>query len=128
MNSRWPGRVVSLILALGCSNGPTTAGTGQAPGLEGQVLHGPVTPTCVPDQPCDLPFAATFHVQQGGIERARFTSDTLGRFALALAPGSYRIIPDEAAPILNPLSQAKDVTVGTTGVTRVRLEFDTGIR
>jgi hypothetical protein len=128
MTSWRPARLVALVLALGCSSGPTTEGVGQGPGLEGQVLRGPVTPTCAPDHPCDLPFAATFHIQQNGIERARFTSDTLGHFAIALAPGSYRIIPDDAAPVMDPGSQAKDVAVGTSGVTRVRLEFDTGIR
>jgi hypothetical protein len=128
MNRTSPGGLIVLILALACSAGPITEGIGQGPGLEGQVIHGPVTPTCVPDRPCDLPFAAIFHVYQAGIERAHFTSDTLGHFVIALAPGTYRVVPDDSAPVMNPRSQAKDVTVASTGVTRVQLDFDTGIR
>jgi len=57
-----------------------------------------------------------------------FHSDASGHFESRLAPGTYVIVPATDAPIIAPSSQAKQVDVGSRGLTTVILEFDTGIR
>lgn len=99
-----------------------------ATGLTGVVVRGPTQPVCTVDVSCDAPFAAGFQVRQGDRLVATFRSDADGRFEKRLPPGPYRIVPDADAPLLSPQSQSRDVTVGTDGLTSVRLEFDTGIR
>ncbi len=118
-----------LLWTLGCRAAATDPGGAlQVTRLQGTVLRGPITPVCMPDRPCDAPFSARFHVLQSAREVAQFTSDDWGRLAVALPPGQYTIVPDAAAPIMSPSSQARGVTVSAEGVTSVRLEFDTGIR
>jgi hypothetical protein len=45
-----------------------------------------------------------------------------------LAPGTYVVVPGPDAPILSPRAQAKEVVVGSNGLTTLLLHFDTGIR
>lgn len=97
-------------------------------GLTGVVVRGPVTPVCHVDMACDAPFAATFSVDRNGRSVAAFRSDAQGRFTVYLAPGAYTIVPGADAPILFPQSQTKSAEVLSSGLTTVRLEFDTGIR
>ncbi len=69
-----------------------------------------------------------FHVfDQAGTEVTTFQSDEQGQFRVALSPGEYTIIADEAAP-LHPKRQAQNVTVALNEFTTVTLLFDTGIR
>ena len=112
--------------ALGCR--AATGASNGASGLEGVVLRGPVTPVCRVDVPCDAPFSARFHVLRGTEEVSEFTSDTAGRFVVALAPGRYVVVPDSTAPILAARFQTRVVTVDSGSVTPVTLSFDTGIR
>jgi hypothetical protein len=104
------------------------AGTTWETGLEGTMRRGPVQPVCAPDKPCDGPLATGFTVARQGRIISRFESDTAGHFLVHLAPGAYTIVPDASAPLMNPESQARDVTVNPGGLTRVDLDFDTGIR
>jgi hypothetical protein len=97
-------------------------------GLTGIVLRGPVTPVCQVDKPCDGPFSAEFIVERNGNQVGQFRSDSAGIFTVWLSPGIYRIVPGSDAPLIAPTSQARQVEVGATGLTSVRLEFDTGIR
>ena len=124
MNRIWAGMlVVTLAACAGESSDPVSTG------LSGTVVRGPMQPVCSVDEPCsDAPFSASFTVYRGTGRAGRFLSDSLGAFTVALAPGAYRIVPDPGAPLLNPEGQGKDVEVGPTGTTSVRLVFDTGIR
>jgi hypothetical protein len=79
------------------------------------------------NDPCVAPFTARFDVRQGNKVVASFQSDAQGHFRVALAPGTYIVVPDGSAGAL-ARSQAKEVTVGPTGFTHVELEFDTGIQ
>jgi hypothetical protein len=123
-------RTTSLfIVALSC----WTAGCGAptAPGdsaLAGTVVRGPVQPVCRVDVPCDAPFSASFTVQQGDRVVATFRSDSQGHFEVRLAGGVYVVVPGPDAPIMLPRAQAKEVVVGSSGLTTVLLQFDTGIR
>lgn len=104
---------------------PTTVVT---TGLEGYVIRGPVQPVCINGQPCEEPFAATFHVQQDGNAIQQFTTGADGYFVVYLEPGAYEIVPDDAAPLHQPAQQARAISVGETGLTLVEISFDTGIR
>ena len=97
-------------------------------GLTGVAVRGPITPVCQIQVPCDAPFSAAFTVDQNGRRITAFRSDADGRFTVMLPSGAYRIVPEAAAPIMSPLSQAKMVEVLPGGLTEIRLEFDTGIR
>ncbi|MCU0634898.1 MAG: hypothetical protein MUE41_08500 [Gemmatimonadaceae bacterium] len=97
--------------------------------LVATVVRGPVVPVCRVDEVCeDAPFVSGFDIERGGVRVATVRSDTAGRFRVALAPGEYRVVPQPDAPIIFPRSQVKLVRVTTDSVTRVRLQFDTGIR
>ncbi len=104
---------------------PTTVVT---TGLEGYVIRGPVQPVCINGQPCEEPFAATFHVMQDGNAIQQFTTGADGYFVVYLEPGAYEIVPDEAAPLHQPAQQARAISVGEIGLTLVEISFDTGIR
>ena len=118
--------VVVLAAAFAACGGPTAPTP--TTGLTGVVVRGPVTPVCQVEAACDAPFAATFSVDQNAREISQFHSDAAGRFTVRLQPGAYTIVPGPDAPILAPQSQAKTVQVLPSGLTDVRLEFDTGIR
>jgi len=116
----------SLILgvAIACAAPMTVPTTG----LTGTVIRGPITPVCRVDLPCSAPFSAHFTVMSGSSTVASFLSDSSGVFTVMLAPGSYTIVPAADAPVMSATSQAKSVIVGPVGLTKVQLEFDTGIR
>jgi hypothetical protein len=127
---------LSLVaaLALGCRSGTAPDGIQQpgggvvsSTGLEGIMLRGPTRPVCQVDEPCSAPFRAGFEVWQSGQIVARFQSDAEGHFLIHLPPGTYMVAPDKSAPLL-ARADAHEVTVGSTGLTHVELEFDTGIR
>lgn len=101
-----------------------------ATGLEGRVLKGPMCPVARDDQSCpDQPFIAWFDVLDDEEKPvARFQTDEEGRFSVALKPGTYTLVPDDAAPIIQPLTQINIVTVQPDQITSVILTFDTGIR
>ena len=93
------------------------------------VVRGPIQPVCQEGEPCDDdPFAATFYVYDGGRRVATFRSSEDGRFAVALEPGPYTVVPGPDAPIMAPEAQHQDVLVEPYGMTEVVLHFDTGIR
>lgn len=138
MNSiRYPAAAAMLLLAA-CSNSSESGTGGDAPigpptsivmtGLEGHVLRGPVQPVCLNDQPCEEPFAATFQVKREGEQVTEFSSGADGYFVVYLESGDYEIVPGAAAPLLEPEQQAQPVRVPETGLTRIELSFDTGIR
>jgi len=119
-------RVAALACCLaGCGSPTAPSDTG----LAGTVVRGPVQPVCVVDGGCsDAPFSASFTVQQGTRVVASFRSDAQGHFEARLPPGSYVVVPGPDAPIISPKTQTKEVQVGSTGLTTVLLQFDTGIR
>jgi hypothetical protein len=130
--------VVALLLLAACSSGSYEKGIdGEEPvgpatkvvttGLEGHVIRGPVQPVCLTDQPCEEPFAATFHVKRDGAAIQDFTTAADGYFVIYLEPGEYEIVPDPAAPLAEPGQQSRAIKVGETGLTRVEILFDTGI-
>jgi hypothetical protein len=96
-------------------------------GLEGTITRAPVMPVCLVGVPCDAPFSGGFEVLRSQRPVARFVSDSAGRYLVLLAPGDYTIVPDSMSPLLLGV-QSRAATVGTVGMTRLDLQFDTGIR
>ena len=121
---------LSVLLLVAAVGGAACGATGPSPatGLTGTVVRGPVTPVCRIEAPCDAPFSARFSVERAGRRVAGFQSDTAGAFTVWIDPGAYTVVPGADAPLLSPESQAKRVIVGDSGLTTVRLVFDTGIR
>ncbi|MFQ5769300.1 MAG: hypothetical protein ACE5HX_02105 [bacterium] len=99
-------------------------------GIEGKVVRGPMCPVVREGESCpDQPFSALFHVfDEQETQVAEFQSNEEGYFLIRLSPGQYTIIPDESAPIIQPISQRKNVVVDGNRFTQVTLIFDTGIR
>jgi hypothetical protein len=130
MRSRYLPWLLSLML--GCTSADdaasNTTGLSISTGLEGVVRRGPIQPVCWPDELCDAPFSARFEVRSGERLIAHFRSDSAGQFVVRLAPGEYTVAPDSAAPLLGVMWQTHAVSVGSTGLTHVELNFDTGIR
>ena len=118
-----------IALALGCTNQPsgTLLAQNQGTGLEGMVRLGPIQPVCRVGEPCDAPLRAAFQVWQQQRLVTGFQSDSTGHYRVLLAPGVYTVVADSGAPIWPP-RQARDVTVGSVGLTHLDLAFDTGIR
>ena len=94
------------------------------------MLRGPMCPNVNTDVPCpDEPFSASFEVfDNQGNQVARFTSDELGHFQVALDSGVYTIVPGKDAPLMLPKTQEKQVDVQQNQFLQVTLRFDTGIR
>lgn len=98
-------------------------------GLEGIVYRGPINPVEMEGQVNDAPFSALFRVYNLKNKLiTSFSSNVAGEFKVMLAPGNYKIIPDNSAPIMSAESQVKEITVNPIGITNMDLYFDTGIR
>ena len=77
---------VSIFLALAMPAGGVTGS-----GLYGVVMRGPITPVCVAEQPCSKPAAGvSLSFARGAAVRSVITN-ALGRYRVALAPGTYSV-------------------------------------
>jgi hypothetical protein len=117
---------LGIMLGLAACGGSTEFGLDT--GLEGTARRGPIYPVCRPEQPCDAPLSTRFDLLRGTQVVVSFRSDANGRFLVRVAPGTYLVVPDASAPLLDPRGQGEKVIVGVSGLTSVELEFDTGIR
>ena len=116
--------MIFLVLSA-CENNKEEITTG----LEGIVYRGPINPVEMEDQVNDAPFSALFRVYNLKKKLiTSFSSNAAGEFMVMLAPGNYKIIPDNSAPIMGAEFQIKEVTVNAVGITNINLYFDTGIR
>jgi hypothetical protein len=118
-------RWAAIVAFAGMCNSPSASVT---TGLTGTALRGPITPVCQENVPCDGPLTARFDVLSAGSVIGAFRSDEEGKFLVRLPPGVYSIRPAANAPIMNPATQVKTVTVNPEGLTEITLSFDTGIR
>lgn len=103
------------------------------PGVTGTVTAGPTCPvvTDPPDPSCaDRPVGGAVLVvtTPDGVEVGRTTSDAEGRFALSLAPGTYRLEPQPVEGLLGtatPFEFSLELGMPTA---ELNVSYDTGIR
>jgi hypothetical protein len=115
--------LVVLSICVACASG---AGS-PAGGIEGHVTTGPTCPVEREGSPCP-PGIWTGTVRATSSDGAAHESTTSsdGSYLLALAPGTYTVIPvvEGAGP---PTAKPVTVTVGST-MQRLDLQVDSGIR
>ena len=121
----FPGRIVPAFAGLIGRCAPLT-GTG----VQGRVTLGPL---CGPENallPCpDRPYVATLlFLDLTGREVARLTSGEDGRYALALAAGSYTLVPLSPGSASLPRAASQRFEVLSGQVTTVDIAYDSGIR
>ncbi len=114
------------LIAATCNNGSTKVDSG----IEGSVTIGPMCPVERPDSPCpDQPYAATIVINDSsGHEVARAQSGDDGRFRVALAPGSFTLVPRSPDGAGLPYASEQQVEVREGAYTPVTIAFDSGIR
>jgi hypothetical protein len=119
----------ALVLVAGAlaSCGGAGAGDGTS-GIRGQALAGPQCPVEVQGSPCpDLPYEGTVIVTDAESgEEFTVETDSEGRFALSLEPGTYEVsIVSETSP---PFAKPQTVTVEPGSFNEITVSVDTGIR
>ena len=98
-------------------------------GIEGTVLVSPSRPGPIrkDDGPSVAPVRnAQFAVKAGDATVATFTTDGDGRFQVALPPGHYVVLREEAAPMVGRWRFEADVGAGQ--MTKVNWTADSGMR
>jgi hypothetical protein len=104
-----------------------------ATGIRGLVLAGPTCPvvTDPPDPGCaERPVAGAvlIVVDGAGAEVGRVTSAADGSFAIALAPGAYRVIPQPVDGLMGTAGQVDVRVEAGEPSAQVAVAYDTGIR
>lgn len=96
-------------------------------GIRGRVLLGPTCPVQRAGQTCVRPYQATIFIRTAAAHRlvARIRSSATG-FRVALAPGTYLLVPQNGRPY--PRSSPQTATVRRHRYTNVLISYDTGIR
>ena len=96
--------------------------------LVGVVTRGPITPVCALEQPCDEPAAhVTLVFVRNGVVTGRVTTDSAGRYRVALPGGSYSVRRAKAAAPDRRLDP-RMVRVRPRVKLRIDFSIDTGIR
>lgn len=97
-------------------------------GIAGKVMIGPTCPVERPGRVCERPYQTSITIRRKpkGTVVARVQSSATGQFRIALAPGTYRVIPRNARPY--PRSSPQLATVHSHRYTTVLIHYDSGIR
>ena len=97
-------------------------------GINGKVMIGPTCPVERPGRVCERPYqtAITIRREPKGTLVARVQSSATGQFRIALAPGTYLLIPQKGRPY--PRSSPRLATVHSHRYTTVLISYDSGIR
>jgi hypothetical protein len=104
-----------------------------ANGVRGVVVAGPTCPvvTDPPDPACaDRPVegAVIVVVDGSGAEVARATSAADGRFVIGLAPGAYRLVPQDVEGLMGTADSQDVGVVAGEPTAELTIAYDTGIR
>jgi len=125
---------VVVALAVGMAVSACQPSNQSSVDVHGLVTAGPTCPvvTDPPDPSCaDRPVeGATLVVTtDGGSEVMRVTSAADGTFSFALAPGTYRLVPQPVEGLMGtPLPIALAVLTGSSPIDLSPIAYDTGIR
>lgn len=119
--------LAAVFILASCGLRPAVpAGTG----IEGVMMIGPTCPVQRVDSPCpDRPFAGEVSVRdQSGSEVADVHADSGGHFRVAVAPGTYDLVPLSPHLGVPPTGKPQTVTVVSGHYVEVTIEYDSGIR
>jgi hypothetical protein len=121
-------RFALVLVAVALASCGGEGGGDGTSGIRGQALAGPQCPVEVQGSPCpNLPYEGTViatDVESG--EEFTAETDSEGRFALSLEPGTYEVsIVSETSP---PFAKPQTVTVEPDSFTEITVSVDTGIR
>lgn len=99
-------------------------------GIEVQVLIGPMCPvvqigTDCPDQPYQ---ASLTIIDSKGREVIQFETDEQGRYKAHLEPGQYTLRPESPEGTVLPRAGEQSFTVEAHQLTRIVVNYDSGIR
>lgn len=120
-----------LVLATACLGSPSTPPADAS--VRGVVLAGPTCPvvTDPPDPSCaDRPVEGAVLVvtTPDGEEVGRATSDADGAFELALAPGTYRLVPQPVEGLMGTAEEVEFTVLADAPAVELTVAYDTGIR
>ena len=91
-------------------------------------MRGPVMPVCIEGRACDAPAPGVVLVfSRNTVEVKRVTTGAGGRFALRLRPGIYAVRALRRPLVGSGLTPSR-IRVPVTGIARLALHLDTGIR
>lgn len=120
---------LSACGASGSAADPTGSPSGHPDsGIRGRALLGPTCPVQRIGQTCLRPYQATITIRNEGTGRlvVRARSSANGRFRIALAPGTYLLVPQTGRPY--PRSSPQTTIVHSHRYTSVAISYDSGIR
>lgn len=124
--------LMSMALLGGCGvRGAATDPSGETvpdSGIRGRVVLGPTCPVERPGESCARPYRARIAIrtEPNGKLVVRLRASASGRFRIALAPGTYLLVPRSGRPY--PRSSPLTATVNSHSFTNVVIRYDTGIR
>jgi hypothetical protein len=113
-----------FVSASGSSGHSSTLGSG----ISGKVMIGPTCPVERPGRVCERPYQTTITIRREPKRTlvTRVHSSATGHFRVALAPGTYLLIPQNSRPY--PRSSPQLATVHSHRYTTVLISYDSGIR
>jgi len=121
--------IAATLIALACMTAVAETPAPGMSGIEGTIVVSPTRPGPIRkgEEPSVAPVSnAQFVVKSGDATVKTFTTDGEGRFQVALPPGHYVVLREEAAPRVGNWRFEADVVAGQ--VTKVNWTADSGMR
>ena len=121
--------IAATLIALVCMTAVAETPSPNTSGIEGTIVVSPSRPGPIrkDEGPSVAPVGnAQFVVKAGDATVKTFTTDGEGRFQVALPPGHYVVLREEAAPRVGSWRFEADVVAGQ--VTKVNWTADSGMR
>jgi hypothetical protein len=121
--------IAATLIALACMTAMAETPAPGTSGIEGTIVVSPSRPGPIRkgEEPSVAPVGNTqFAVKAGDATVKTFTTDSEGRFQVALPPGHYVVLREEAAPMVGRWRFDADVIAGQ--MTKVSWTADSGMR
>ena len=121
--------IAATLIALVCMTAVAETPSPNASGIEGTIVVSPSRPGPIrkDEGPSVAPVGNTqFVIKAGDATVKTFTTDGEGRFQVALPPGHYVVLREEAAPRVGSWRFEADVVAGQ--MTKVNWTADSGMR
>src|SRR2546421_13073698 len=121
--------IAATLIALVCMTAVAETPAPGTSGIEGTIVVSPSRPGPIRkgEEPSVAPVGNTqFVIKAGDATVKTFTTDREGRFQVALPPGHYVVLREEAAPRVGSWRFEADVVAGQ--MTKVNWTADSGMR